>query len=598
MKNPDKERIGGKKPDDNTVAPEKRKFNFAALSRFFDINKNKAWIQALKITSIYFLIGSLWIIMSDKIVDALFANRDAIVIVSIAKGWLYVFVTAALLYHLISREIQKVVDSKNKTEQINKELENSNTLFSAILESSPEIMVYSLDKNYHYTAFNNRHKYSMLRLWEREIQIGESILDIITVPEDLNRAKNIYDRAFSGEYFTLVENFSNNKNPQTYWQNYYSPILAKDRSVIGLTCFVLNITALKRAQEKNQYLSYHDNLTGLYNRRYYEDSLYRIDKAANLPISIIIGDLNGLKLVNDAFGRRVGDELLKRAAEAITEACRPDDVAARWGGNEFIILLPKTDPLQAQAIVEKAKVICSSLNVNSISVDISFGWSTKTTAEQDIQIEIKNAEDFMYNNKIIESKSMRSHTIKMIMNTLHEKNPREEAHSKRVGELCRRIGAALHLSDTDVSTLNLVGFLHDIGKIAIEEGILNKPGKLTEQEFDVVKQHPEIGCRIIRSSYEIAEVAEAILSHHEKWNGSGYPKGLKGEDIPKFARIICIADSFDAMTSARTYRDIWNSDIAAVEIMRCAGRQYDPEISRVFVEDVLGIQWDILVAAD
>jgi putative nucleotidyltransferase with HDIG domain len=182
----------------------------------------------------------------------------------------------------------------------------------------------------------------------------------------------------------------------------------------------------------------------------------------------------------------------------------------------------------------------------------------------------------------------------MIMNTLHEKNPREEAHSKRVGELCRRIGAALHMSDTDVSTLNLVGFLHDIGKIAIEEGILNKPGKLTEQEFDVVKQHPEIGCRIIRSSYEIAEVAEAILSHHEKWDGSGYPKGLKGEEIPKFARIICIADSFDAMTSARTYRDIWSSDIAAVEIMRCAGRQYDPEIARVFVEDVLGIKYDIL----
>lgn len=592
LKNLDNRRIDGKKTDDNNFAPEKRRFSFAALTRFLEFNKDKAWIQALKITSIYFLIGSLWIIMSDKIVDALFTNRDAIVIASIAKGWLYVFVTAALLYHLISKEIQKVVDSRKKTEQINKELENSNTLFAAILESSPEIMVYSLDKNYHYTAFNNRHKYSMLRLWEHEIKIGESILDIITLPEDLKRAKNNHDRALSGEYFTLVENFGNNKNLQTYWQNYYSPILAKDRSVIGLTCFILNITALKRAQEKNQYLSYHDNLTGLYNRRYYEDSLYRIDKAVNLPISIIIGDLNGLKLVNDAFGRRVGDELLKRAAEAITESCRPDDVAARWGGDEFIILLPKTDLLQAQAIVKKAKVICSNLNVNSISVDISFGWSAKTSAEQDIHVEIKNAEDYMYNNKIIESKSMRSHTIKMIMNTLHEKNPREEEHSKRVGELCRRIGTALHMSDTDISTLNLVGFLHDIGKIAIEEGILNKPGKLTEQEFDAVKQHPEIGCRIIRSSYEIAEVADAILSHHEKWNGSGYPKGLKGEEIPKFARIICIADSFDAMTSARTYRDIWSTDIAAAEIMRCAGRQYDPEIARVFVEDVLEIPWD------
>jgi diguanylate cyclase (GGDEF)-like protein len=430
----------------------------------------------------------------------------------------------------------------------------------------------------------------MLRLWEREIQIGESILDIINVPEDLARAKINFDRALSGEYFTLVENFGNNNNPQTYWQNYYSPIFAKDRSVIGLTCFVLNITALKRAQEKNQYLSYHDNLTGLYNRRYYEDSLYRIDKAANLPISIIIGDLNGLKLVNDAFGRRVGDELLKRAAEAITEACRPDDVAARWGGDEFIILLPKTDPLQAQSIVEKAKVICSNLHVNSISVDISFGWSTKTNAEQDIQIEIKNAEDFMYNNKLIESKSMRSHTIKMIMNTLHEKNPREEAHSKRVGELSRKIGKALHFSETEINTLNLVGFLHDIGKIAIEEGILNKPGILNEGEFEMIRQHPEIGCRIIRSAYEVSEIAEAILYHHERWDGSGYPEGIRGETIPKFARIIAIADSFDAMTSERTYKSIMTTEEAAKEILANAGRQYDPVIARVFVEDVLGIK--------
>ena len=311
-----------------------------------------------------------------------------------------------------------------------------------------------------------------------------------------------------------------------------------------------------------------------------------------MPISIIIGDLNGLKLVNDAFGHQIGDELLKRASEALSEACRPQDIAARWGGDEFIILLPKTGLAQTEEIVAKIKAKSSKMHVNSVNVDISFGWSTKTESEQDTQDQIKNAEDLMYKNKIIESKSMRSHTIKTIMNTLHEKNSREEAHSKRVGEICRRIGTALHLSDIDVSTLNLVGFLHDIGKIAIEEGILNKPGKLTAQEYEIIQQHPEIGCRIIRSSYEISEVAEAILSHHEKWDGTGYPKGLKGEEIPKFARIICIADSFDAMTSERTYRDKWTEERAAIEIIRCAGTHFDPEIARVFVEKVLGLTWD------
>ena len=579
--------LNGKNPD-----RKKQHQLFASLIQAFQSDKEKPWMQALKITSVYFLIGSLWIIMSDKIVTALVTNQDAILFISIIKGWLYVVITAGILYRLIYNKIKNIIDSKNKTAQINVELETSNMLFAAILESSPEIMVFSIDRNYAYTAFNNRYKYSMLRLWQHEIKTGENILDTINIPQDAARTKENFDRALSGEYFTFIEDFGNDKSPRTYWQNYYSPILAKDRSVIGLTCFILNITALKRAQEKNQYLSYHDNLTGLYNRRYYEESLYRIDKASNLPLSIIIGDLNGLKLVNDAFGHQTGDELLRLAAEAISNACRPEDIVARWGGDEFIVLLPNTSLEEARFIAEKAKSLSSAMNINSIIVDISFGWATKTDAAADIQGEIKNAEDLMFNNKIIESKSMRSQTIKTIMNTLHEKNPREEAHSKRVGEICRKIGIALHLSNIDVSTLNLVGFLHDIGKIAIEEVILNKPGKLTELEFDAIRQHPEIGCRIIRSSYEISEVAEAILSHHEKWDGSGYPKGLVGEEIPKFARIICIADSFDAMTSERTYRDTWTTEKAAEEIMRCSGKQYDPEISRVFVEDVLGLHWD------
>ena len=228
--------------------------------------------------------------------------------------------------------------------------------------------------------------------------------------------------------------------------------------------------------------------------------------------------------------------------------------------------------------------------ISTIPVDVSFGWYTKVSVDESMSSALKNAEDYMYKNKIIESKSMRSDTIKAIMKTLHEKNPREEAHSKRVGELSRKIGKALHFSETEINTLNLVGFLHDIGKIAIEEGILNKPGILNEGEFEMIRQHPEIGCRIIRSAYEVSEIAEAILYHHERWDGSGYPEGIRGETIPKFARIIAIADSFDAMTSERTYKSIMTTEEAAKEILANEGRQYDPVIARVFVEDVLGIK--------
>jgi len=198
----------------------------------------------------------------------------------------------------------------------------------------------------------------------------------------------------------------------------------------------------------------------------------------------------------------------------------------------------------------------------------------------------------MYKNKVIENETIRGNTINTIINTLHEKNPREEQHSQRVSEICQKIGRALGFSEIKVSKLKVVGLLHDIGKIAIEEGILNKPGKLIEQERDEIRRHPDIGYRILGTSYEMLELADCILAHHERWDGTGYPKGLKGEAIPKVARIIALADSYDAMTSERTYRNALSEDEVLAEIRNNAGTQFDPEITRIFVEKVLDKRWE------
>ncbi|NTV91680.1 MAG: HD-GYP domain-containing protein, partial [Clostridiales bacterium] len=176
---------------------------------------------------------------------------------------------------------------------------------------------------------------------------------------------------------------------------------------------------------------------------------------------------------------------------------------------------------------------------------------------------------------------------------LHVKNPREEQHSKRVSEISQNIGRALDFPEIEISKLKAIGLLHDIGKIAIEESILNKPGKLTEDEMNEIRRHPEIGYRILSSSYEMLELTEGILAHHERWDGKGYPKGIKGEEIPRMARIIAVADSFDAMITNRPYRDAYSEDKAAEEIFRNAGKQFDPDIARVFVEKVLGKPWGI-----
>lgn len=349
--------------------------------------------------------------------------------------------------------------------------------------------------------------------------------------------------------------------------------------------------ALLRANERlveeireNRKITYHDSLTGLYNRRFFEEELKRLDVPRNLPLSIIMGDVNGLKLVNDAFGHEKGDELLRKAADAIVSACRKDDIVARWGGDEFVVLLPKTSSVDAEDIVNRMRASHAGEHVNAVKVSLSYGWETKLVPEEGIPQLLKRAEDFMYKHKILENEGLRNNAINTIISTLHEKNPREEQHSKRVSDICRELALEIGLSPLEASRFKVVGLLHDIGKIAIDEGILNKPGQLTAAEWAEIRRHPDIGYRILSTSYEMQELAESILAHHERWDGKGYPKGLRGEQIPVVARIIALADSFDAMTSERPYRKPLTLETAIFEIRNGAGTQFDPDLAIRFAD--------------
>jgi putative nucleotidyltransferase with HDIG domain len=197
----------------------------------------------------------------------------------------------------------------------------------------------------------------------------------------------------------------------------------------------------------------------------------------------------------------------------------------------------------------------------------------------------------MYKKKLFEGPSMRGKTIGLIINTLHEKNNREEQHSHRVSEICEKLANTLQMPDHEMKVIRNAGLLHDIGKIAISENLLNKPGKLTPEEFEEITRHPEIGYRILCSANEMTDMAEYVLSHHERWDGKGYPRGLSGEDIPLQSRMIAIADTFDAMTSVRSYRLPVSEEEAAKEILRNAGTQFDPELAQRFVHETLGYQF-------
>lgn len=351
-----------------------------------------------------------------------------------------------------------------------------------------------------------------------------------------------------------------------------------------LYSIIHDITERINREKEIEYLSFHDQLTGLYNRRFYEAELKRLDTSRNLPISIIMADVNGLKLVNDAFGHNEGDNLLTIVSDILRSVCREDDIISRIGGDEFVVLLPKTRYSEAYSIIQRMKKNEENYNLNGMEISISYGVATKTSEDKSISSVYRDAEDNMYKNKFFESRKLKGNMIDTIMKTLYEKNPREKNHSERVSILCQEMGKALGFNNELTNELGVAGLLHDIGKITLDETILNRKGLLNKDEWFQMKKHSETSYKILSSVNGLTTTAEHALSHHERWDGEGYPNRISGENIPYFSRIIALADAFDAMISERTYRRTLTFDEAIVEIEKNAGTQFDPHLTKIFIE--------------
>lgn len=350
---------------------------------------------------------------------------------------------------------------------------------------------------------------------------------------------------------------------------------------------VRDITQSYRDEMKIKYLSEHDQLTGLTNRRFFEREMQRLNESGITPISVVMIDVNGLKIINDSFGHNKGDELLQKVAAILLEVCPEKGSISRIGGDEFVVLLPSFNYEETRLIVTWIHEKCMYEQVAALDLSVSIGWATRSDAQESMKDVLIKAEEFMYKEKLLEAPGMHGEAINTIMHALYEKNRREEAHSQRVSKLSYELARALDLPDQDCQELKMVGLLHDIGKIAIPEYILNKPGRLTEQEFMEIKKHPEIGFRILGSMNSMAEIAQFVLCHHERWDGKGYPQGMKETEIPLLSRIIAIADAYDAMTSSRSYREAMTKWEAVNEIERNLGTQFDPVLGRIFIDRVL-----------
>lgn len=350
--------------------------------------------------------------------------------------------------------------------------------------------------------------------------------------------------------------------------------------------FAIDITERKFTEEKILYLSYFDQLTGLYNRRFYEEELRRLDTKRNLPLTLVMADVNGLKLTNDAFGHASGDKLLKAVADIMKKELRSDDILARIGGDEFVVLLPKTDSLEAGLIVDRIKAKISKTVIDKISVSVSFGIDTKREEEEDMEKVFSQAEDYMYRSKLLESSSMKSEMITLITRSLYERDKNEQSHSERVEELCKKTVKIMNLEGYQIGEIALLGMLHDIGKIGLNQNILKSNDMLDEREWNEIKKHPETGYHILKSVSEFSHIAEYVLCHHERPDGKGYPRAIKGDKIPIESRILSIAEAYDSMTHNH-YKEPIGHAAAVNELRLNAGTQFDKEIVKIFIEKVL-----------
>lgn len=406
--------------------------------------------------------------------------------------------------------------------------------------------------------------------WECKKRLESSFLDMLTGKVDY----------FEGEYRVLSELYG------VIWVLHRGKVVQRDENnaAIRFISTLSNITKRKINEEEILFLSYSDPLTRLKNRAYMKKQFEVLTHQKDAHYFIIMCDINGLKLTNDAFGHQEGDQMLIAVSNVLRRMCRPTDMISRWPGDEFVILLKDADQAGVCQLIREITREIEQIRDFHLNVSVAMGYAESNADLKSPEDVLNLAENRMYRNKLMESTSSRNATIRSLARTLHEKSTETEAHTMRITQLSKALGSRLNLRKDQMDELELLSLLHDIGKIGIPEYILDKPAKLTNEEWQIIKTHPEIGYRIAKSTPALEHIAEDIMAHHEKYDGTGYPNGLKAEAIPYLGRIINVVDSFDVMTHSRSYKKASDLSYAISELNACSGTQFDPEIVAAFLK--------------
>ena len=399
--------------------------------------------------------------------------------------------------------------------------------------------------------------------------------------------------------------FSGNADVNIYFQN--DLILA---GVFVLTAWTLGFYVKTENDhiKELQTLVNEDGLTGVYNHRYFYDKLrekMHISEVENQKLSLIFMD-------NDLYGHQKGDEALKKIGKLLKNIARENDLVARYGGEEFAIILPNTSEEEATKIAERIRNKVEKTyfegqeNQPNANFTVSVGIAVfPDKAKSELEL-VKCADDALYRAKFFHKNRVETYvsvldelkrdlneeentlvtSIKTLISIINAKDKYTYSHVERVVIYSRLMAKKLELSEDEKKQLIYGAYMHDIGKINIPNEILTKKMRLTKEEWEILKQHPKDGVEIIKSVNSLKNVVPLILYHHERYDGFGYPVGLKEKEIPYLARVLTVIDSFDAMTSSRPYNKRKTYDEGLIELERCSGTQFDPEIVCIFSEVV------------
>jgi diguanylate cyclase (GGDEF)-like protein/putative nucleotidyltransferase with HDIG domain len=365
-----------------------------------------------------------------------------------------------------------------------------------------------------------------------------------------------------------------------------------------------NAQLYARAEQRSRI----DELTGLFNRRHFEERLKgeiaRHSRYGDV-FSIFLLDLDNFKTYNDIYGHPSGDNLMSQIGRTIKSSVRDADQAFRYGGDEFVVILPQTAMENARVVAERLREqIASEMAEKEVAVTCSIGLASYpsdgvisgelvTVADTALYYAKRTGGNRVYISSKILSEPLDEagvyarrnglSAVYALVSTVEARDHYTYGHSRKVNTYAVALAESIGLSPDEVSKVSTAALLHDIGKIGVPDKILNKKGKLSGEDWEAIKSHPRLGANIVGNIPNLVPCVGSILYHHERWDGGGYPEGLKGEEIPMEARILAVADTFAAMTSARPYRTALHTEEVIKELRRCTGSQFDPQLVEVFI---------------